>query len=149
MATVISSDQVHNAPPVPVHLSSKDVHNPPGRGTHSPSEPAPEHLDRLARALRDLDQWRARRGEHGAEWTARRTGKTHRVGDRVSVNGRTGRIVRKHPSSGLPEIQWDKEHETDEPKPVNTKGTTMSPSLINNWRTAREAMVPATNRRNR
>jgi hypothetical protein len=94
-----------------------DIHNPPGHRPISdddihrdepekPSEPSEEHRDRLARAVRDLDQWRARRGEHGASWTSRKTGKFHTVGDIVSVDGHRGRIVRKHPASGLPEIEY-------------------------------------------
>ena len=103
---LMPTQDAHNLPGVKT-IPDRDAHNaPPGHET--PAKPAPAHQDRLSRALRDLDQWRARRGEHGAEWTARRTGKTHRVGDRVSVNGHTGTIVRKHESSGLPVIEYDK-----------------------------------------
>ena len=110
---LIPNTDLHN---LPGHkqIADEDVHNAPlghepaGRSAPVKTEPTAEHSDRLSRALRDLDQWRARRGEHGAEWKARKTGKTHRVGDRVSVNGHVGTIVRKHESSGLLVIEYDK-----------------------------------------
>jgi hypothetical protein len=100
-------------------IHSSDLHNPPGyrpileSDVHrdepaKPSEPTPEHRERLSSAVRDLDQFRARKGHVGATWTSRKTGKTHTVGQRVSVNGHTGTVSRKHEASGLPVIDWDK-----------------------------------------
>jgi hypothetical protein len=99
---LIHSSDLHNPPGYRPILESDVHHDEPAK----PSEPTPEHRDRLSRAVRDLDQWRARRGEHGASWVARKTGKFHTVGDIVSVDGHRGRIVRKHPASGLPEIEY-------------------------------------------
>lgn len=110
MAKELTPGDVDEQPHNPPALTSDDVDSlPPGlMKKPAPAEPTPAHRDRLSKALRDLDQFRARRGEHGAQFTSP-TGKIHRVGDRVSVNGHTGVIARKHPSSGLPEITWDSE----------------------------------------
>jgi hypothetical protein len=100
-------------------ILDKDIHNPVGVRqisdadihtevpTEPPADPAPAHRDRLNKALKALDEFRATRGHHGAEFTSK-SGKVHRVGDRVSVDGHKGTITGKHPSSGLPEIAWDK-----------------------------------------
>jgi hypothetical protein len=82
-------------------ISDADIHSEPI------AEPTAEHRDRLSKALKDLHEFHATKGHHGAEFTSA-SGKAHRVGDKVRVNGMTGRIVRKHPTSGLPEIEWEK-----------------------------------------
>jgi hypothetical protein len=92
-------------------IDARDLHNFPGykpipeSDIHTPAEPTPEHRDRLSSALKDLEEFQATHGEHGAQFTSA-SGKVHHVGDVVSVDGHKGRIIRKHPVSGLPEIAY-------------------------------------------
>jgi hypothetical protein len=99
----LTAEDVDSLPP---GLMKKPVVDPSQTAEDKPT--AEEHRERLSSAVRDLDQFRARKGHVGATWTSRKTGKTHTVGDRVSVDGHTGVIERKHESSGLPVIKYDK-----------------------------------------
>jgi hypothetical protein len=132
----LSLHQVHNAPPV--HLRGADVHNAP------PTGPSKEHRELLSRRLRDLDQFRARKGHVGvgAQWTSRKTGKVHAVGQQVSVRGHTGTVSHKHEASGLPVIKWSEEKKPtpNEPKALTKATTSPTPDTLARWRVARTAM---------